>query len=555
MQARCSFRALALVVVLAALLSLPFLGRAFYTRGEPREAIVAQSMLKTGNWISPPAYNGAVPSKPPFLHWLMALSSLPGGEVTEVTARLPSALAFVIFAGSFFVFLAHRLGNTTALLSCLILLSSPEWLRGGATCRVDTLLSTCLAGALLALFRWREGGFVGIPWLVMALLSGAALTKGPVGLVLPLAAFSLFRICEEGISRNVLVRVAAGAALVALPVAALVSAWYIAGYVQRGPEFLDKIWYENIQRFTGNMDDEPHKHSMLYLLGMLAVMLLPWSLAWLLALTKERKEVWEATKAPHQFWSVLAPIERFAIISAASIVVFFCVPASKRTVYLLPCYPFIAMVAAIWISRWEPRAGALLRRLTVMAVSLSLLLLMIMVALVLVPLSPDTARLGSSIVEATSCLKWIGLALGLAFVCLLAREAVGASAVGRLAVGLILAVVLAGPTVVDGVMLQISPKQWLESPTVRSVLRPDLHQRYYSFGSEPYAASFYLNRPFFAAPSQLLTGMVIFLEERNLGRFSSQSQADFREIARYSSGFERQKDLIAVEIVGRANNG
>jgi 4-amino-4-deoxy-L-arabinose transferase-like glycosyltransferase len=97
-----TLRSFYFVVVLAIALSVPWLGRSFHTRGEPREALVAQAMLATGNWISPPAYDGAVPSKPPFSHWLIALSSLPSGKVTETTSRLPSAVAFVLFSAAFF---------------------------------------------------------------------------------------------------------------------------------------------------------------------------------------------------------------------------------------------------------------------------------------------------------------------------------------------------------------------------------------------------------------------------------------------------------------------
>ena len=43
---------LLIVVIVAMLMLLPFLGLSdFNTKGEPREAVVALSMLKDGNWI------------------------------------------------------------------------------------------------------------------------------------------------------------------------------------------------------------------------------------------------------------------------------------------------------------------------------------------------------------------------------------------------------------------------------------------------------------------------------------------------------------------------
>lgn len=262
------------VIVLAVMLTLPWLGRPFQSRGEPREALVAQSMVVNSNWISPPAYNGAVPSKPPFNHWLISLVSLPGGEVTEFTSRLPSALAVILFSGAFYLFLARRTSIDSALVASLVLLSSFEWFRGAVTCRVDTLLSTSMAGALLALFAWREGGRKGFPWLAAVLISCAALTKGPIGVALPLAIFSLFEFLSEERSVKNIFAIGLRAVVISLPVIAVVSLWYVAGYLQRGDEFLDKIYYENFQRLTSSMADEPHKHAAPYMVLMLALGLL-----------------------------------------------------------------------------------------------------------------------------------------------------------------------------------------------------------------------------------------------------------------------------------------
>ncbi len=45
------------LAILSALVILPFLGETvFYSKGEPREAIVAFSMLESGNWILPVNY-------------------------------------------------------------------------------------------------------------------------------------------------------------------------------------------------------------------------------------------------------------------------------------------------------------------------------------------------------------------------------------------------------------------------------------------------------------------------------------------------------------------
>lgn len=45
------------IALLSTLVIIPFLGETiFYSKGEPREAIVAYSMLESGNWILPLNY-------------------------------------------------------------------------------------------------------------------------------------------------------------------------------------------------------------------------------------------------------------------------------------------------------------------------------------------------------------------------------------------------------------------------------------------------------------------------------------------------------------------
>ena len=53
------------IALLSMLVILPFLGETiFYSKGEPREAIVAFSMLESGNWILPVNYGTDIASRP-----------------------------------------------------------------------------------------------------------------------------------------------------------------------------------------------------------------------------------------------------------------------------------------------------------------------------------------------------------------------------------------------------------------------------------------------------------------------------------------------------------
>ncbi len=97
----------------------------FSTKGEPREAAVAVSMLETGNWTLPKVYADEFAYKPPMVHWLMAICSLPQGYVSELTARLPSALAYTALMAIVLIFLVVACVFKKRLLpfACCLLVS------------------------------------------------------------------------------------------------------------------------------------------------------------------------------------------------------------------------------------------------------------------------------------------------------------------------------------------------------------------------------------------------------------------------------------------------
>lgn len=56
-----------LLLIISSLTIVPYLGLTnFHTKGEPREAIVAVSMLQNDNWILPVNNGSDIAYKPPF---------------------------------------------------------------------------------------------------------------------------------------------------------------------------------------------------------------------------------------------------------------------------------------------------------------------------------------------------------------------------------------------------------------------------------------------------------------------------------------------------------
>jgi 4-amino-4-deoxy-L-arabinose transferase-like glycosyltransferase len=541
---------------------MPWLARPFHTRGEPREALVAQAMLLTGNWISPPAYDGDVPSKPPFSHWLISLASLPGGEVTELTSRLPSALAVVLFSGAFFCFLVRRLPLSAATGASLVLLASSEWFRSASTCRVDTLLATSMAGALLSLYCWWEREYRRVPWLAIALTACAALTKGPVGIVLPLGLFSLFCWMRCGFRIRMLPGIAVRAAAICIPVVAITSVWYLLGYYERGEEFLEKIRYENFERFTSSMADEPHKHSVLYLLGMLVVGVLPWSLCVLPLVSPRRLRAWWPERPCvanlSSWWQGQSPLHQFSWIVSLGIILFFCIPEGKRSVYLLPAYPFLAIVLEGGLRRVEQSHPQLFNRLSQGLLSALVVLAVVVAVFFTVPVAGmrlDTRAFLESMT--LSKLLSAGVLCGLLSTVLWSTvKEIVAQPLERLALVIISAIFVGSFFGYDVVAWHLSPKRWVSTSVLQHELQAEPRPRLFSYGNATYGASFYLRIPFsLVTEDGVPDGSVVFLEQGKLADFKTKVAPRFQELMRYSSGISAPKrDIVVVKVLNRSQS-
>ena len=142
-----------MMVVICIISVLPWIGLGdFSTKGEPREAAVAISMLETGNWVLPQSYANEFAFKPPMAHWLMAAFSYPQGYVSEFTSRLPSALAFITLIGFVLVFFGKRIVKfQEAFIATLLLVTCVEIHRAAMTTRVDMLLTTFIVIGLFQL--------------------------------------------------------------------------------------------------------------------------------------------------------------------------------------------------------------------------------------------------------------------------------------------------------------------------------------------------------------------------------------------------------------------
>ncbi len=296
---------------------------------EARYLQVTHEMIERGNPFLL-TFNGKPYSdKPPLYFWVMMPFVALLGPESALAGMAPALLSFLLLPWAVSV-LARSLdldvmtGRWGGLLATTSLL--PALLAGG--CRMDLTFSLLAVLALAALARAISGrartsrAF----WLLVGL---AILTKGPLGLLLPLlAAFPLLG--DRSARRRVL---APSSVLLGL---AVVGAWLIPATAFGGTSwFMDAVVHQSAGRAV---DSFAHREPWWYHLATIPAGLIPWSFVILAALTRlagQRHMLGGAGRLLLYF-----PVATILLLSAVS---------GKTLLYPLPLYPVAALAGAWWL--------------------------------------------------------------------------------------------------------------------------------------------------------------------------------------------------------------
>ena len=322
---------------------------ALFEPDEGRNAEIAREMLASGDWVVPHLNGLPFLDKPPLLFWTIAAAFRVFGE-HEWVARLPSMLgALATIAGSYAIARA-LVGGRTAITAALVVATSPMVLIFGRLVIFDMPLTAFVTIAIYALVRARLDGD-GWPWLPVAggAIGLALLTKGPVGMVLPLLVW----IAARGALPEAPMRRSGSAIAVAVALAAgLLGSWIVC-VAPREPAFLHyAIVDETLLRVTSaehfRRGGPPYYYlqTLLWAAGIWIAMLA------MIGPTLVRR---------HRAGGRDAAAIGFAARALAVIVLFFTLSASKRPQYILPALVPLALLVAIGLTA-RPRFTATLVR-------------------------------------------------------------------------------------------------------------------------------------------------------------------------------------------------
>ncbi len=356
---------LPLLLLLGGLLFFSGLGNLGLTdRDEGSNAEAAREMVESGDWMSPTLNYEPRFAKPAFTYWVMSgFYHLFG--VNERSARLHAAVFGLLLIGLQYGFLTVVRGPWFALVGSLMLALNLEMVAISRVALTDSVLifftTLSLYGFWLGLYQTpppetrpqTEAGRVHPTlWLFYLGMAFATLTKGPVGLLVPLLAVAAYltmsRRWGDFWQRG---RPLAGAALtvaVALP-------WYVGMLLIHGERYTTSAQADTVGRFFSMIGG--HGGTIFFYIPILLFGFFPWSGFAVVGLWHTLRD-WHARRqaarsAPESMPRTVAPpdLEWFAAAWIVALFVFFSLSATRLPHYIGPLFPAAAILAAAFWQR------------------------------------------------------------------------------------------------------------------------------------------------------------------------------------------------------------
>jgi len=333
----------AVLALAASIVLLPAGRLPVWDDNEARYMVLARDVLEHGRWLTPELRGAPYVTKPPLFFWSIAVTSLPGGRVTEWTASLPAALSALASVAGVLAIATRAWGPAVGVVAALVLTTMAGFVIVANRALPDVMLAAWVTWALHWLLVARRAGWRRGPVLAFwACVAGAAMTKGLPGfMALAAGMVSVAATCGgDGFRR---LRPALGLTLVGL----LTAPWwgtFLAG--KRGAVARGVL----VEEYAGWVLDR----GLLTRVESLSILAyaLPWSPFLIAALVWWRRAGRDDTRRFIGWWALAT----WAMIGFSGV---------QRVRYWMPLYPALAVLVAEFVVRArDDRGAALLRRAT-----------------------------------------------------------------------------------------------------------------------------------------------------------------------------------------------
>lgn len=287
-----------------------------------------REMLDTGVYSA--TYLDGEPryDKPIFFYWLQAASISTFG-FNEWAFRLPSAVMACIWALALLSFARQFIGRQRGLIAALFLVNTLWVAMIARSAIADATLNVFLSLALFDIWRYFQLQQQKYALRVYLWMGLATLTKGPIGVVVPLLVSLIYLVVSRAEKRSYNAYWYFPGWLLYL---GLLAPWLIAVYLEQGSGFFQGFIVEhNLKRFSATR--ESHGGSIFYYVAVLPIILIPLS-GLLVNLIRNAKTLWQD------------PLNRFLSIWFLVYLAIFSVSKTQLPHYVLNgCVPLFLLFA------------------------------------------------------------------------------------------------------------------------------------------------------------------------------------------------------------------
>ena len=319
-------------------LILFFMGNWLVPITDPTESVytlTAKEMLAASDWLSPRIYGDFWFDKPIMFYWELLIAYKIFG-VNEFASRFfPAVFATLgLFLTYFF---GTKLYNKKIGFAAAIILATSleDWYLSHAVITDMTLL-VMFSITLITFYLGYRAGNEKFYLIAFAASGVAVLTKGPIGFFLPGLIILIFLAWQGDLvhlkklfrPKNFLL------------FAAIVSIWYLPMTLIHGSEFIENfLGVHNFLRAT--VSEYPKTDVWYYYLLISVIGFFPWTVPLIFGAIKNCRRLPDMP-------------EKFLIVWALTVIIFFQLCATKYVTYTLPAMiPIVILMARYFVNRWK----------------------------------------------------------------------------------------------------------------------------------------------------------------------------------------------------------
>ena len=343
---------LALLIFTLALQILSIWNLELSGRDSPRVAGIAREMAVTSNYLIPRLNGENFLEYPPLGYWPIALTLSMSEKPPDFLALLP-----IVFLGTGTVLITFLIGKALiggriGLMAGFILSTMPAFITYHRHCRVDPALLFFITLSLYGFVAgynaspsplpsplegegWVGGKRVLFFALFYLAMAGAFLSKGIIGVAIPIATAVVFLMTRKDFKAIGKLLLSPGILLFMLPIFLWVgSVWWL-----EGPGIIKEVIRQSLWRFLSPSADHAKPFTFYFIHTFTP--LLPWTVLLLVLL-------WYRWKPTHTRESLShSSLLRFSLVWFLTVFVGLSLASAKRALYLGPVFPPFALLTAL----------------------------------------------------------------------------------------------------------------------------------------------------------------------------------------------------------------